>query len=479
MNKLMLPVFAILATAATVSGQPNLSRQYTRPAVPTQEALNRLNLKLAWRSYLPVDGRRDGVLTAQVLGDQVLIQLRSGALLAINAETGKTEWHYRLDTPYRVSNEVGLNAKLLFAMSGTRVVVLDRTTGKLQWEYDLGTVPSAPPVASSEFLYVCLVGGRVVSYMLPKPDKSGMGGQENKREATPAERQQAGPAYDKLSSRGQTTESVGPLAAPRMYRASVATGPQPSLWWNYGSGRHLDQRPLLTTEAVVLAASDGTFFALATETGKVLYEFQAASSIAAPPGQHGETAYLVSQDNNLYAANLVLGHVLWRFGATSPITLPPRVTDADIYLVPSLGGLYRIDRESGREIWRNHDAHRFRAVNPKFVYATDRAGRLMVLDRARGTRLGGYDTSEFVVPISNEVTDRLFLAANDGLLICLHDHAYAKPFWNRKPEGKKPEKKPEVKPPADQDEAKPAEKPKDGNSDKKDGDKKDDADKDN
>ncbi len=229
---------------------------------------------------------------------------------------------------------------------------------------------------------------------------------------------------------------------------------------------------------MVLAGSEGTFFACAKETGKVLYDFQAESSIAAPPGQHGETAYLVSQDHNLYAMNMVLGQVLWRFGATSPISRRPRVTDEDVYLVPDLGGLYRLERESGKEIWRNADVHRFLAMNPKFVYGSDRAGRLTVLDRGRGMRLGSYDTSDFVVPISNEITDRLFLAANDGLLVCLHDRAYPKPYWNRKPEAKKPDKKPEAKPPADQDEAKPADKPKEGNGDKKDGDKKDDADKD-
>ena len=61
------------------------------------------------------------------------------------------------------------------------------------------------------------------------------------------------------------------------------------------------------------------------------------------------------------------------------------------------------------------------------MYATDASGRLLVLDRNRGTQLAGYDPGDFVVPISNESTDRLYLASNDGLLLCLHDRDYAVP----------------------------------------------------
>ena len=78
-------------------------------------------------------------------------------------------------------------------------------------------------------------------------------------------------------------------------------------------------------------------------------------------------------------------------------------------------------------------------------------------------------TYPFQVPIGNEITDRLFLAANNGLFLCLHDRAYPKPVWNRKPEEKKPEaKKPEAKPPAGEGDSDAAEKPKEGEGDKKD-----------
>src|SRR5262249_8233302 len=83
----------------------------------------------------------------------------------------------------------------------------------------------------------------------------------------------------------------------------------------------------------------------------------------------------------------------------------------------------------------------FLAVNSKVVYATDRSRRLLMLDRARGTQLNSLDTRDFVVPIANELTDRIYLAANNGLFMCLHDRDNTKPQHNRKVERQEPEKK--------------------------------------
>src|SRR6185437_8629371 len=79
----------------------------------------------------------------------------------------------------------------------------------------------------------------------------------------------------------------------------------------------------------------------------------------------------------------------------------------------------------------NAAADRFLAANPKYVYAADASGRLLVLDRRRGVTLSGFDFKDFVFPVPNEVTDRLYLAANNGLIVCLHDREYPQPIRYR------------------------------------------------
>ena len=39
---------------------------------------------------------------------------------------------------------------------------------------------------------------------------------------------------------------------------------------------------------------------------------------------------------------------------------------------------------------------------------------------------------DFVYPVPNEITDRLYLAAHNGLIVCLHDRDYATPLRHRK-----------------------------------------------
>src|SRR5262249_58946578 len=56
-----------------------------------------------------------------------------------------------------------------------------------------------------------------------------------------------------------------------------------------------------------------------------------------------------------------------------------------------------------------------------YIYALDRQGKLLVIDADRGTTLSSFDVSAFTLPVTNYKTDRLYLASNSGLLICLHD----------------------------------------------------------
>jgi hypothetical protein len=186
------------------------------------------------------------------------------------------------------------------------------------------------------------------------------------------------------------------------------------------------------------------------------------------PGQFAETAYLGSQEGTVYALEIPTGRLQWRYTTGTPITHRLVGLEEDVYVESERNGLARLDRATGEPRWSvpradtwlarggsadclcgaprwtpppgerllssNPDAERFLAANPKFVYALDHSGRLLVLDRGHGIRLSTYDVRDFVVPVVNEVNDRLFLAANNGLLVCLHDKEYATPYSQRRSE---------------------------------------------
>lgn len=441
------------------------TKVFTRPAVPSREALEPLNLKLAWRVYIPTDGQKDGIYSVQMLGQQVIVQTRSGAVVALNALDGTTQWRARFGLAYKVNNLVGHNNDTLFAIRGTYLYAVDRKTGQLRWDFEVPNALAAAPSADEERLYLCLGGNRFSVYDLPEVFRPLFPGQKRPEKPSAMPARESTPYGARLTAIGGASE-----------RPSGGTGPQPQFVWDFRADSRLEQAPILTNDLVVLAGTNGAFFVASKVQRQVPYEFQTGAAISAPVGFHSgvleggqvsDMAYVASQDFNVYALDVTRGRILWRVTGGAPILKKPEVTDEDLYIAPEGAGLFRINRLTGETLWKNKAASRYLSSNKKFVYAVDRSNKLLIIDRALGSLRGSYDSHDFVVPISNEWTDRFFLAANDGLLFCLHDREYVAPVWTKtmpapkKPPEKKADDKKEEAAPKDKDKEKDMPKEKD------------------
>jgi hypothetical protein len=264
-----------------------------------------------------------------------------------------------------------------------------------------------------------------------------------------------------LAPAKESSAYFGPLKKLEFGR-EVWTPPPVTLVYEQVFANALDRSPVLTPEFLLAADTRGTLVGMSKFQQRETFRYTTWGPIAAPMAQHGETAYVVSEDSNLYVVNQITGRILWRFTTPAPVYWQPQVTDTDVYLSPVGSGLYRLRRDTGQLIWQSPGAQRLLAVNPKFVYATDRSGRLLVVDQRLGTVLSGFDTHDYVVPISNDGTDRVYLAAHDGLIVCLHDREYAAPVYARRALAPRPV--PTKAPPPKR--APKAEKPKEGDMDK-------------
>jgi outer membrane protein assembly factor BamB len=476
MNRSIRAFAALFLAAATASGQ-DLSRVFTHPSVPADEALQRLNLKLGWRTYIPMDGRRDSLFSVQNAGDILLLQTRSGLVCAVEAETGRLRWQSRVGRPYHVSVRLGFNSEAVYVVNDQTLFVLDRQTGARLWDFDMPSAVTTAPVADNDQVFLSLQGGRVSAYQLPraKPDVIAKLGGTTKKEMEEKEKEmrKGGSGVGLTSSIGalssatgkgtRTLSSIGALTSARQATEKAKLGFELRLDWSDASGLRLEVPAVQSDDSLLLVDANGRIAGLAKGIKQsVHYNHRLADGpILVPPGQYHEDAYIASQDSNLYAILIPNGELHWRFTAGTPILYRPAVTDNDIFITTERGGLLRLDRASGRELWRNSAADRFLAVNPKVVYAADRTGRLLILDRARGTQLASFDARDFVIRPVNDLTDRVYLAANDGLLVCIHDRDYTKPYPSKKAEAKKPAKnrgdKMKARP---EDEPKPRAKPK-------------------
>jgi outer membrane protein assembly factor BamB len=436
----------VMLIVTSLWSQPVL-RVYTNPKIPARENLDRLGLTLAWRTRLPIASQRDGLFTLQLLPakgrTQLVVQTVFGVVYMLDAETGDLLWRQPVGIPGWNGQAVGYNDRYLFVTRRNLLYVLNRSTGAQRYYtvdkdtklpdygFALPGSASAAPRADEDMIFICM-GNRVQAFLLPEWEaaegsiKSYFG-----KELSPQERQ----------ALLEKTEALAPLSA-----------------WSYqDAGLNLEQPVLISNTQVTAASTNGNVLFLNKLERTPIHEFQTAGNIAAPMGQHGPMAYIGAEDYTLYAINAENQHLAWRFFASAPILLKPEVTDRDVFVFANRHGLYRVERATGQSAWLNPQADRFLSTNQKFVYALDRTGLLLVLDYARGTTLGRYDVRDWTMPVSNELTDRFYLASHDGQIMCLRNRAEATPLKNKTFEVKQlklPKKEEKKEEPADMEKAK-------------------------
>ena len=193
----------------------------------------------------------------------------------------------------------------------------------------------------------------------------------------------------------------------------------------------MDTYPAVTPRQLGVITTNGQFISLEKTRQNERFRFNAKSRISSALARHetpdSETIYISTEDQKIYAFDLKNGNPLWRFIAGGPITQKPYVNDNDIYLLVDKVGMYRIDRRTGNEEWVTRKAYDFLAANRKFVYTRDSRGTLLIHDRIHGEVLVTYDLMDWQVSVANEWTDRIYLANNDGKMMCLFMHDNQRP----------------------------------------------------
>jgi hypothetical protein len=463
MKKLLI-VAALVAVVSTPLRAEDPSRLYSTPSAPPREVLDRLRLKLGWTATVPMDGRRDGLFSVQLLpgdkGQELIVQTRSGGIYSYDAATGRQRWATHVGVPYRVAKPVGYNTNSIFVINNIDLISLDRATGGLKWEFDLPSGAASPPVADDDQVYLSLTNGRFATFMLPnflarEAKAKAFGSPPSKLEAA-------------RSTKGIDVAAIGPLGgAIQAYRVP-RPGPQPVERGSFPEDEAVEQAAVVSSDCLLFAGTGGEVSGLLRLTGAPAWKpFLTRGRINVPVGQHEDTAYVASSDSNLYAVSINTGRVFWRVAGGGLPTERPAVLDEDVYVGMDRTGLVRLGRAEGDARWRNGDASRFLAANRKFVYAADHNGRLIVIDRERGTTLSAYDgTRDFAYPVQNDLTDRIYLAANNGMIVCLHERDSLTPQMMRTIKERAPlpppgGAKPAVVEPKEKDETpKPAEPPK-------------------
>ncbi len=264
----------------------------------------------------------------------------------------------------------------------------------------------------------------------------------------------------------QQTPSLGvippSIAASLMLADLRPKAVAPPLRWEYGLTARI-LYPLHLTPTRAWAVMEGnTVLALNknSRAGKVVTEVseRLTSPVAAAPAAAGQTHYLPLGNGTLFALDASTGNLdggltlKWRAVPGGINNHSPFVTKNFVYASGDDSGVVCVGRETGDIVWRSADnADRIIGANEEFVYVRDRQGKFLVFDAKRGAAdahkatapLGSADLSEFNVHVVNTASDRVYLAADNGLIVCLRDARakYAKPVQVWPPAEVNPTKK--------------------------------------
>ena len=523
-------VFALLFAAAAAAQVPqNIASRALEPAA---DDLARLNLVTAWRIYLPVTSRGDGIATVQPFNDQVYVQLDSGVVVAIQSQedpktfrkAGDVIWTFRPVHRPGIVRPLAVGPKEVYVVHGIRLMILDRADGKLKYTEDMAFTAQNAPAVDNFALYIPLGNRRIVAYSheakipgyrplkpIEYPDpvtRVGLVAQPADALSTPQHRspsiailETVRPPFfrsletiDSSPSIGMLktlrppyrevdisrTPSVGLLANLRdVYELSNKEAPTRIKYlWELVTAGMLKNTPVLSFDPAeadserLIASTGRTVFTAGREaprTNTILTEFMAEAEIVAPLTARGDYLYVATADSNLISLSIrelrersLAVNTLPRgkFTTGGPVEQKPLLTEDSLYVVGDRWGLIRLKQGSLEPMWSerlpdgrvrarpNSDVERIISVSGSYVYAWNRRGQLLVIEAVRGGTLSSFDISAFSVPVTNELNDRLYLASNSGLLLCLHDRARVRPELLVKPAPVKkaaPEPEPEPK----------------------------------
>ncbi len=361
--------------------------------LPDPSELARHGLKMAWWGRASIDPGREKV--DFVTNDEAMLFVRSttGIITAFDAETGRKAWSTLVGRPDQQSFAPITNADQLLLAVGMNLVALDKRTGDIIWELKLPKHPSAPPAVDEDQVYIGMVDGSVYGFDLAVTRK--------------LHEQRRLPEYSHLAQ-----------------------------IWRYQTPSEIVSPPIATSRSVCFASSSGSFFSVATKGQKLIFQFETDSKIVTPLGRNETSILLASENSRMYCLFQDNGQYRWAFTSAHPIRQQPRFFGSRVYVTPETVGTYALNADTGSQIWDlpQEQARQLLMVGQSRIYAFNEQKEIVIIQSSDGRVVGKLPLRQFGMTPTNDRTDRLFLATQEGLVVCLKERDSAIPTYHLHPE---------------------------------------------
>lgn len=367
---------AVLITVATAANAQSPARGGTQ--LPSEQMLNRYGLTRSWWSHATINSKRDKLLYMVVDETHLFLQASSGSITAFDTETGKYLWTKQIGAADRAIYPATSNDTLLFVSNGTHLFAIRKDTGDIKWELGLPGMPASSPAADEQRVYVGFVDGSLYAFDLK-----------------------------------MTQELFTDAKLPQYSESTVL--------WRYRTSKSVTIPAVPGDNVVAFASKNGSLYSVTKEGRKLMFQFETDAALTAPIVRYKSKLLLASEDFNFYSIDIRTGKPGWQFTAGTVIRKAPILIDDEVYLFPDFGKMFKLSAETGQPMWSVPRMHDFLAASSSRVYVVDNHNNLNVLSRDHGEPLGFFALGQFTRHLANEHSDRIYVATESGLVMCLHE----------------------------------------------------------
>ena len=244
---------------------------------------------------LPSPASAAGTLDAQ----RVYVPLQSGQLVALNRETGATEW----SVPLMSSWAPMISEGVLYAASASELLALDAASGDPLWRVNLDAELMVAPALQGNMIVVLLKPDQLRAVRLSD-------GSEAWRRAIPVP--SASP------SMGADATGVVVASGNRVSRFTSSDG---QLAWERELGGSLST-PFIAGDRVFVGSTDNYLYALDTGTGRLLWRFGTGGDVVGATADD-RFVYFAALDNLLRALRRGNGNQVWKRDLSTRTIAPP------------------------------------------------------------------------------------------------------------------------------------------------------------
>jgi len=187
-------------------------------------------------------------------------------------------------------------------------------------------------------------------------------------------------------------------------------------------------------------ASDGQFYSVMADTGRVLWTFPVRAETLAPPTVHEGSVYFQSGADLVFAVDAATGRQRWLYNRQSTTALSirsttrPQIDENTVYVGFSDGFLVALSRQTGAMLWEKKLSRNLRfqdidatpVVDGNMIYVSSYDGSLFALNKTSGEVLWQIDQGGYT-PVTVH-KDLLYFATTGGQVLAL-DKTTGRVIW--------------------------------------------------